>query len=100
MILEKSVPGIDEDTVTISVEAARSAIKRAEIDPQKIGAIYFPIYINTPESVCKKWNIARGSPIPTNLIHEIFLNPQNNAPTVYIQSQKHLLIFLYLSLFC
>ncbi|MDD5111726.1 MAG: hydroxymethylglutaryl-CoA synthase [Candidatus Altiarchaeota archaeon] len=39
-VYEKSVPAMDEDTVTISVEAARSAIKNAGIDPQEIGAIY------------------------------------------------------------
>jgi len=38
MISEKSLPGIDEDTITISVEAARQAIKN--IDSKKIGAIY------------------------------------------------------------
>lgn len=37
---EKSVPAPDEDTATISVEAARSALARAQIDPQNIGAIY------------------------------------------------------------
>ena len=37
---EKSVPGPDEDTATISVEAARYALSRAKIDPQKIGAVY------------------------------------------------------------
>ena len=37
---EKSEPGPDEDTATISVEAARNALKRAMIDPQKIGAVY------------------------------------------------------------
>ncbi len=40
VVNEKSVPGPDEDTVTIAVEAARRALKRAEIDPQDIGTIY------------------------------------------------------------
>jgi len=39
-IYEKSVPGIDEDTATISVEAAREAISRAKVDPRKIKAVY------------------------------------------------------------
>jgi hydroxymethylglutaryl-CoA synthase len=37
---EKAVPGLDEDTATISVEAARNALKRANIDPKEIGAVY------------------------------------------------------------
>ena len=37
---EKSVPGLDEDTITISVEAARDAVERAGIDPLEIGAVY------------------------------------------------------------
>lgn len=40
LLEEKTVPGLDEDTVTISVEAARSALKRAGIDPAEIGALY------------------------------------------------------------
>ncbi len=40
VVNEKSVPASDEDTATISVEAARNALKRANIDPQKIGAVY------------------------------------------------------------
>jgi len=40
MVYEKSVPDIDEDTITIAVEAARHAVNRAGIDPEKIGAIY------------------------------------------------------------
>ena len=39
-LYEKTVPGLDEDTITISVEAARNALKRAGIDPQLIGAVY------------------------------------------------------------
>jgi hydroxymethylglutaryl-CoA synthase len=37
---EKSVPGLDEDTITISVAAGRAAIDRAGIEPEKIGAVY------------------------------------------------------------
>jgi hydroxymethylglutaryl-CoA synthase len=40
LLKEKSVPGLDEDTITISVAAARSAVERAGIDPALIGAVY------------------------------------------------------------
>lgn len=40
LIQEKSVPGLDEDTITISVAAGRGALDRAGIDPSKIGAVY------------------------------------------------------------
>jgi hydroxymethylglutaryl-CoA synthase len=40
MLQEKSVPSPDQDTITMSVEAARRAILRAGIDPTKIGAVY------------------------------------------------------------
>lgn len=41
LIKEKSVPSLDEDTATLSVEAARNALKRApEINPKEIGALY------------------------------------------------------------
>ncbi|MFH1445479.1 MAG: hydroxymethylglutaryl-CoA synthase [Nanoarchaeota archaeon] len=40
LVDEKSVPAMDEDTITISVEAARNALLRAGIDPAKIGALY------------------------------------------------------------
>ncbi len=36
----KSVPDLDEDTITISVEAAKQAIIRAGIQPNQIGALY------------------------------------------------------------
>lgn len=39
-IEEKSVPGLDEDVVTMSVEAARNAMARAQIDPQDVRAVW------------------------------------------------------------
>lgn len=40
MITEKAVAGIDEDTTTISVEAARNALLMSGLNPKEIGAIY------------------------------------------------------------
>ena len=40
MLEEKSVPSPDQDTITMSVEATKSALKRASIDPIEIGAVY------------------------------------------------------------
>lgn len=40
LLEEKSVPGLDEDTITISVAAGRDALARAGIDPKKVGAVY------------------------------------------------------------
>jgi hydroxymethylglutaryl-CoA synthase len=39
-VFEKSVPDLDEDAVTIAVEAARNSLQRANVDPRRIGAIY------------------------------------------------------------
>ncbi len=37
---EKAVPGLDEDTVTMSIEAARNALVRAGIEPQQLRAVW------------------------------------------------------------
>jgi hydroxymethylglutaryl-CoA synthase len=39
-IKEKAVPGLDEDVVTMSIEAARNALARAQIDPTRIRAVW------------------------------------------------------------
>src|SRR5512137_2328022 len=39
-IKEKSVPGLDEDVATMSIEAARNALKRAGISPTEIRAVW------------------------------------------------------------
>ena len=39
-IKEKAVPGLDEDTATMSLEAARNALARAGIDPKQIRAVW------------------------------------------------------------
>jgi len=39
-VKEKSVPGVDEDTATMSIEAARNALARAGVDPAAIRAVW------------------------------------------------------------
>lgn len=39
-IKEKAVPGLDEDVITMSIEAARNAMLRAQIDPHEIRAVW------------------------------------------------------------
>jgi hydroxymethylglutaryl-CoA synthase len=39
-IKEKAVPGLDEDVITMSIEAARNALARAQIDPVDIRAVW------------------------------------------------------------
>ena len=39
-VYSKSVPGPDEDVITISVEATRQAMQRAKLGGDKIGAVY------------------------------------------------------------
>lgn len=40
LLEEKSVPSPDQDTITMSVEASKNALKRAQINPTEIGAVY------------------------------------------------------------
>jgi len=40
LIEEKAVNGPDEDTATMSVEAAKNALKRAKVNPKDIGAVF------------------------------------------------------------
>ncbi len=39
-IEEKAVPSLDEDTITMSIEAARNALKRAAVDPCQLRAVW------------------------------------------------------------
>jgi len=39
-VKEKSVPGLDEDVATMSIEAARNALARARIDPSELRAVW------------------------------------------------------------
>ncbi len=39
-ITEKAVAGLDEDVITMSIEAARNALARAELDPAKLRAVW------------------------------------------------------------
>ncbi len=39
-IIEKSVPGMDEDSLTMAVEAGLNALRRAEIEANRIGVVF------------------------------------------------------------
>jgi hydroxymethylglutaryl-CoA synthase len=39
-IKEKAVPGLDEDVITMTLEAVRNAVKRAAVDPAEIRAVW------------------------------------------------------------
>jgi hydroxymethylglutaryl-CoA synthase len=39
-IEEKSVAGLDEDVVTMSIEAARTALTRSALDRRSVGAVW------------------------------------------------------------
>jgi len=40
-IEEKAVPGVDEDSITMAVEASRNALNHAKVDASKLNAVYF-----------------------------------------------------------
>ncbi len=54
LLEEKTVPYLDQDSVTIGVEEAQNALKRALINPEEIGAVYIgsesPPYAVKPSS--------------------------------------------------
>ena len=54
LLEEKTVPFLDQDSVTIGVEEAQNALKRALINPEEIGAVYIgsesPPYAVKPSS--------------------------------------------------
>ena len=39
-VVQKSVPGPDEDTITMAIEASQNALKRAEVAPEEIRAVW------------------------------------------------------------
>ena len=39
-VREKSVPGLDEDVITMSIEAARNALDRGRVDPTQLRAVW------------------------------------------------------------
>lgn len=59
-ITEKAVPAVDEDSVTIGIEAGNKAISMARIIPSKIGCVYFgseshPYAVNPSSSIAAEF---------------------------------------------
>ncbi len=59
-VTEKSVPAIDEDAVTIGIEAGKRAFEMAETPPEKIGCVYFgseshPYAVNPSSSIAAEY---------------------------------------------
>ncbi|MEK6949030.1 MAG: hydroxymethylglutaryl-CoA synthase [Nanoarchaeota archaeon] len=54
LVEEKSVPSLDEDSMTMGFEASLNALKRANIDRKRIGAVYSgsesPVYAVKPNA--------------------------------------------------
>lgn len=59
-VSEKAVPAFDEDAITIGIEAGRRAFDMAQIDPNKIGCVYFgseshPYAVNPSSSIAAEY---------------------------------------------
>lgn len=59
-VTEKAVPAIDEDAVTMGIEAGRRAFLRANVAPEKIGSVYFgseshPYSVNPSSSIVAEY---------------------------------------------
>ncbi len=50
-VKEKAVAGLDEDVITMSIEAARNALKRAEISAQELRAVWVGSESHPPYAV-------------------------------------------------
>ena len=59
-VSEKAVPAFDEDAITIGIEAGRRAFDMAQVDPNKIGCVYFgseshPYAVNPSSSIAAEY---------------------------------------------
>lgn len=59
-VTEKAVPAIDEDAVTLAIEAGKKALEMSDISPQKIGGVYFgseshPYAVNPSSSIVAEY---------------------------------------------
>src|SRR5476649_1484152 len=59
-VAEKSVPGLDEDSITVGIEAAKKAFDMAQINPTDIGSVYVgseshPYVVNPSSSIIAEY---------------------------------------------
>jgi hypothetical protein len=64
-IKEKAVPGLDEDVITMSIEAARNALKRSALTRPRSGRSgSAPSLTRMPSSLRPPWSLKPSAPSP------------------------------------
>src|SRR3989304_5323529 len=84
-IKEKAVPGLDEDVITMSIEAARNALARASVDPSEIRAVWVgseshPYAVKPTSTVVAEAIMESLGTTPADYRYAVFHQPNAKFP--------------------